>query len=133
MGKVTTAEAKRVGVAKWLKERGYVVTQFFCSDEYDSNSWVSIDIDRISPPRRSLTHLLCTGTSYMPVSHLVAQLWLSRPNIGANRKNWVLHVYGRNNMAEFSTQAEALARQYDVDIHVRLEGEDPVLREHFYD
>ena len=43
------------------------------------------------------------------------------PTVGAHGKNWVLHVYGRQNMDKFVDVAKELAEDLRVNIHVRLE------------
>ena len=53
----------------------------------------------------------------------VGSLWLSNEARRANHKNWVLEVYGRENVARLQKLAEELARDFDVDVHVRLERE----------
>ena len=53
-------------------------------------------------------------------------LWLDDESRGARPdKEWVLDVYGRENIPESQRLAEELRRPYDVKIQVRLDGENP--------
>lgn len=50
----------------------------------------------------------------------------------ANEKRWLLEVFGRSYVHSFHALATDLAREYGVEIHLRLEKEHPK-REDFFD
>ena len=107
---------------RWLRERGYCVTSD--SSTYDNESeskpdaFRSITIDKLQPRK-----FLWWRWQGCPKFRLVT-LWIQYPTVGAHGKNWVLHVYGRQNMDKFVDVAKELAENLRVNIHVRLEKED---------
>ncbi|OGM97938.1 MAG: hypothetical protein A2735_00900 [Candidatus Yanofskybacteria bacterium RIFCSPHIGHO2_01_FULL_41_21] len=124
MGKVTVAEARHVRAERWLKERGdYYVTSE--SSTYDNESESKPDAFRsvIINSKLQPKKFLWWKWQGLPKFRL-ATLWIQYPIVGAHGKNWVLHVYGRQNMDQFVNLAKELAEDLQVDIHVRLEKEE---------
>jgi hypothetical protein len=49
----------------------------------------------------------------------------SNKSMGANNRNWVLEVFGRENLPALKNLAASIARTYKRHIHIRLESEEP--------
>jgi hypothetical protein len=72
-----------------------------------------------------LVRFLDKITATMRARKIVASIWFSNEVRRATHKKWVLEVFGRDNLKFFEQIAEDLAKQFDVDIHVRLCSEEP--------
>lgn len=73
-------------------------------------------------PEQDPLHNLLYGSKPRP---LVGNLWFTNYAREATHKRWVLEVFGREHVELFRKLAEKLARQFEVDIQVRLESEKP--------
>ncbi|HVV15539.1 MAG TPA: hypothetical protein VHD55_04025 [Candidatus Paceibacterota bacterium] len=56
---------------------------------------------------------------------LIAMLWFASKEHGANPKEWVMELYGRERLESFKKLAELLAQEFHVKIHLRLQSEHP--------
>lgn len=56
---------------------------------------------------------------------LIGHLWLKNEELEAKQsKKWVLCVYGTMHMEDLRALAEKLSKEFNVDLHIRLEDED---------
>jgi hypothetical protein len=54
---------------------------------------------------------------------ILGKLFFDNPSKQATRKKWLLEVFGRERVDFFKELAEKLAKQFEVEIHIRLESE----------
>jgi hypothetical protein len=124
MGKVTTAEAKHLHVGQWLKQKGYGVTTHGGNENLpDSNpgSFCYFDIRLTLLGPKQFLFFKWQGPSH----YNAAELYLRLPRIGARDGNWIIHVIGRRFVEHFTELANELSREFKVNVHVRLEKEEP--------
>ncbi len=123
MGKVSFTESLSVSgrkVAGVLATKGFVIASCCgCAEEISDTSSIGLLVD--NPNRPVGGRFLGFGGKRR--RDFVGVLWLSNEVRRANHKNWVLEVYGRENVARLQKIAEELARDFEVDVHVRLERE----------
>jgi hypothetical protein len=124
MGKVSFAESLSVNgrkVAGALATKGFVIASLSgVVASISETTTVGLLVDN---PNRPVEGKFL-GFGGRRRRDFVGVLWLSNEARRANHKNWVLEVYGRENVARFQKLAEELARDFEVDIHVRLEREE---------
>jgi hypothetical protein len=128
MPKVTTAESKPVRVAKFLTERGFTSRGLMSPPGSDKHGCSYVFISSMTVQKKFLWWTWSAASSFMP-----ATLYLSEPDVGANDKNWVMHVKGRKIFGRMRDIAVELSAEFNVDIHVRLEQEEyeyPLHRPH---
>ncbi len=53
----------------------------------------------------------------------IGNIYTSNHEKGANNKNWVMEVYGRENVDRLKDLAEKVMEKFGVDVHIRLERE----------
>ncbi|MFH0949371.1 MAG: hypothetical protein V1802_02695 [Candidatus Aenigmatarchaeota archaeon] len=58
-------------------------------------------------------------------------LWLTNPAIGASEEQWVLEVYGRDNVPKLTELVRELSEPFHVKVEVKLEKESPKLERYF--
>ena len=56
---------------------------------------------------------------------IVAYLWFSNDARKATRKRWVLELFSREYDPFLRSLAQLLAEKFDVEIHIRLQSENP--------
>ncbi len=59
-----------------------------------------------------------------PRRRFMGVLWFSNEPRGASHNNWVLEVYGDQNVAFLTGVAERLAEQFGASVHLKLISED---------
>lgn len=117
-GKVTVAEAMRVRAAKWFREKGYSTHH---SPFLNGEEMIKITVIR---QKQQWRFLWWTGRSEQRLH--IGDLWIECTIIGARRRdNWVFRVYGREDFDNLRSSIGGLAEELKVDIHVRLEEEEP--------
>jgi hypothetical protein len=116
MGKVTVAVATDVRVVRWLIEKGYS-----CSGSRTCGTrGVHFKI-----PREIRTFPFFGRKVSTCPNWEVAYLAIQEPRFGAIQgKNWVLMVFGKENMVRFTKLANELVEEFKINVHVRLEAEE---------
>lgn len=123
MGKVSFTESLSVNgrkVAGVLTTKGFAIAD--CSGMARSISETTAIGLLVDNPNRPIEGRFL-GFGGRRRRDFVGVLWLSNGARRANHKNWVLGVYGRENVLRLQKLAEELVRDFDVDVHVRLERE----------
>lgn len=119
--KVEVSEAIRVQVASDLVKRGYFLG--------DKGGWREdgIDSDAIGIQKfKGNVRGGLLGLFNVPTYDFIGVLFLDdESKKTALNKNWLLEVYGRDNLQELGEVAKYLANQYSVPIKVSLESEQP--------
>jgi hypothetical protein len=123
MPKVTTAEAKHVKVARFLTERGFPSLGYVAPPESERAGDMGVEIRSPEIQRRYLWRRWTEPSAFVR-----ANLYIVDRFKGADDKNWIIHVYGRMNFESMRVLAELLSKEFQVDVHVRLEQEDPKRR-----
>lgn len=119
MPKVTAAEGKHIKVARFLTEKGFLSVGFTSRiNSVDPLSYI-VDIQSMLVQRRFLLWRWRSPSDFIP-----GRLFLVNPHVGATKKNWVMHVNGREIFETMQEVAEQLLTEFKVDIHVRLEQEE---------
>jgi hypothetical protein len=54
----------------------------------------------------------------------LGEIFINDEARGAEKSNWVMHVYGRSILPEMQNLAKRLAEEFAVHVHVRLETEE---------
>ena len=118
MNKVTTAVSKAIQVAKYFREFGYG----------------SVAARREERVQRVLLYLpvhreIRIFSWTLPFKsrdyfYHVADFWIENLKFNAvENKNWVVHVYGEENLRSIEEHAKKLSERFKVTVHLRLERE----------
>src|SRR3989338_11694565 len=72
------------------------------------------------PTTTRVVHVCLTGGR---ADAKIAELFVEDKKIGASGTNWVMHVFGRDSMAECTQLAQKIVAEFSVNVHVSLESE----------
>jgi hypothetical protein len=130
MARVTIAEANQVksyGICYDLLKAGYVLASVsgirFNDQRPDELDSVGI--------LRNLPRKYIFGWIPLPQKReWIGSIYFSEKGRGANNTNWVIEVFGRDNLPIFREIADALLEKFHVDIHVRLEHTDALAEQY---
>lgn len=116
-GKVTTSESIGLGVTKQLRNYGFF-NPYPSGVDHDGQEKNALYI--VLRVRHAGRFFFSSDRTFV-----FGILYLNNPHIGAEtKKNWILHLNGRDNTARAIEIANLLAKAFDVNIHVRLEQEE---------
>ncbi len=119
MSRVTVTESIVVRVGKVLRDKGFRPLHFSGGSGDEESKDVLLGFHLYE--ERKVPFLFFFNTTE---TFTIASLFLSCSKVGAEtKKNWVFHVFGRDNVEKIKEISEDLSKMFKLNIHVRLERE----------
>ena len=128
---VNYRESLAYAVAKTLRDRGYGIAGCSGIRQTEPNhDFVGI-LKQRSPIKRSLLGL---HLKRKQAALHIGTLWLDNESRGAKPdENWVLEVYGRDNVTKLTELIKEFSESSHVKVQVRLDSENPKVETYFSD
>lgn len=87
---------------------------------WETNSFGIFMDDSTQKPKKVWFGLL--GKT-IPFKRFIGSIYFEDQSQGANSKNWVISIYGRENIQILTKVAEEISSKFEVKVHLRLETE----------
>ena len=118
-------------VAKILREKGYDIADPICIRKEEPDK----DVVGILKPRNPIQKsFLGIKWNKKQRALYIGTLWLENQPRGARfDENWVLEVYGRDQIPELTEVVGELSRKYQINVQTRLVAEEPCVEKYSSD
>jgi len=128
--KVSYHESLIYAIAKTLKDKGYQIAD--CGGMEVSEP--QHDVLGILKPRDSVEKSFLGFKWYRKQRALyLGNLWIDNQARGASPQNWVLEVYGRDNIPKLTELARELSEPTEASVQVILDSEQERLERYLFD
>lgn len=114
MPKVSFAESNKLKIPEIVR---FVLENGLVAKGNDACYSVQIRLPTPRPHAKILWFTMCWAWGQ------IGNIYISNQDKGANNKNWVIEVCGRENVDHMKTLAEKISKKFNVNVHVRLEEE----------
>jgi len=118
-------ESPAFDIARTLRERGYEIASSLGIRQTEPNLNVIGILKPRAPVQKSLLGFKWTKERR---ALYIGKLWLNSRIIGARYgENWVLDVFGRDNVSELTEIVREFSEPRGVDVKIRLSSEGPLV------